>query len=70
MDELLKAIEAFCRDNGISETRFGELALNDKPFVSQLRAGRDVRMSTVDRVCDFMARYPVAANSPQQDAAA
>ena len=41
----------------MSETRFGELALNDKPFVSQLKAGRDLRSSTAARLRKFMAEY-------------
>ena len=43
MQDLLVEIEQFCQRNDVSETRFGELAMNDKPFVSQLRAGRDLR---------------------------
>lgn len=43
--------------HGIAESRFGELALGDKPFVSQLRAGRDVRMSTARKLRSFMAEY-------------
>jgi hypothetical protein len=57
MEDLLSAIDRFCSEHGLSDTRFGELALNDKPFVSQLRSGRDVRMSTVDKVRAFMATY-------------
>jgi aspartate carbamoyltransferase catalytic subunit len=57
MDILLAEIEAFCREHGLSETRFGELALHDKPFVSQLRAGRDLRASTAARLRQFMAAY-------------
>lgn len=58
MSGLLSEIEVFCVQAGLSETRFGELALNDKPFVTQLRAGRDVRMSTVAKVREFMAGWP------------
>jgi aspartate carbamoyltransferase catalytic subunit len=65
MHELLLEIEQFCRRYDMSETRFGELALNDKPFVSQLRAGRDLRGSTGTRLREFMAQYeqgqPVSA---------
>ena len=57
MQELLLEIEQFCRRHDMSETRFGELALNDKPFVSQLRAGRDLRGSTGARLREFMAQY-------------
>lgn len=57
MDDILQSIVAFCAEHGLSETKFGELALNDKPFVSQLRDGRDVRQSTIRRVHAFMAEY-------------
>ena len=57
MQELLLEIEQFCRRNGMSETRFGELALNDKPFVAQLKAGRDLRGSTAEKLRQFMAEY-------------
>ena len=57
MDDLLRKIEEFCRLSGLSETRFGELTLGDKPFVSQLRAGRDLRASTAARLHKFMDEY-------------
>lgn len=57
MQDLLLEIEQFCLRNDMSETRFGELALNDKPFVSQLKAGRDLRGSTAVRLRQFMAEY-------------
>ncbi len=57
MDELLAEIEDFCRLHGLSETRFGELALRDKPFVSQLRQGRDLRTSTAEKLRQFMREY-------------
>jgi aspartate carbamoyltransferase catalytic subunit len=62
MDDLLAQIEAFCRRSGLSETRFGELALHDKPFVSQLRAGRDLRASTAQKLREFMTGF--AADVP------
>lgn len=55
--DLLNQIEAFRAKHGLSDWQFGELAINDKHFVRQLRAGRDVRMSTVKRVQSFMASY-------------
>jgi len=41
----------------MSATAFGAQALNDPPFVAQLRAGRDIKKSTYDRVKAFMAEY-------------
>lgn len=57
MQELLVQIEAFCRRHDMAETRFGELAMNDKPFVSQLKGGRDLRGSTAEKLRQFMADY-------------
>lgn len=55
MNTLIQDVETYCSENGISESRFGELALNDRHFIRQLRAGRDLRMSTLERVRQFMA---------------
>jgi hypothetical protein len=57
MSTLLTDIEAFCEANDLKEGQFGLLALNDKNFVSDLRDGRDLRMSTADKVREFMAEY-------------
>lgn len=62
MANLIDEIEAFCREQRLSERQFGDLAVKDGKFVSQLRAGRDLRVSTVERVRSFMASYrPEAA---------
>ncbi|MEO1908775.1 MAG: hypothetical protein ABGX08_17310 [Citromicrobium sp.] len=57
MDDLLTEIDAFCAAHDMSPSRFGELAMNDKPFVTQLREGRDIRFSTAQRIRTFMAEY-------------
>jgi aspartate carbamoyltransferase catalytic subunit len=57
MDTLITEIDTFTALHGINERDFGLQALNDKNFVPQLRAGRDLRMSTVVKVRDFMAAY-------------
>ena len=61
MEPLLSEITAFCKAQSLSETRFGEMVLGDKPFVSQLRSGRDLRLSTVAKVRAFMATYQADA---------
>ncbi len=68
MTDLIEEIADFCTRHGMSETRFGELVLNDKPFVSQLRAGRDIRSSTVEKIRAFMRDFagPGGAVSPDQ----
>ena len=58
MDErrqLLAAIEEFCEREGMAPTTFGRKALNDAGFVGGLRAGRQVRAATLDKVRRFLA---------------
>ena len=52
--DLLLEIEAFLTRSGMSATAFGAKALNDPPFVQQLREGRDPKLSTAERVRAFM----------------
>ncbi|WP_143005035.1 hypothetical protein [Novosphingobium aromaticivorans] len=54
---LLDDIEQFLERHALSATALGQQALGDRHFVRQLRAGRDVRMSTVERVRRFMDEY-------------
>lgn len=58
MGPLLEEIAAFIAAHGLSERRFGELALNDKNLVSDLREGRSPSLNTVDRLRRFMSAYP------------
>ena len=57
MSELIKEIEAFCAKHSLSGRRFGELAVKDGAFWFKLNKGRDLRMSTVSRVREFMKEY-------------
>lgn len=58
MEQLITEIEAFCERHRMAETRFGLLAMNDKPFVKQLReGGRRVWPETEAKVRRFMAEY-------------
>lgn len=66
MSNLVHDIEAFCATNGLSPWQFGLLALNDKPFVKQLKDGRRVWPDTEAKVRDFMAKY----TAPSTDKAA
>ena len=54
---LLADILAFCETHGLSIWQFGELALQDKPFVKQLKAGRRIWPETEAKVRRFMATY-------------
>lgn len=53
---LLQRIETFCERHQMSESRFGREVANDPALVSQMRGGREVRLSMVDRIAAFMAR--------------
>lgn len=57
MDDLLTEITAFCQHHGMSKWDFGDLAMNDRPFVKQLEQGRDIRASTAAKLRAFMAEY-------------
>lgn len=58
MDQLLTEIDAFLKAHGMAESRLGELALNDKRFVWQLRnKGRRVWPETEAKVRHFMVSY-------------
>jgi hypothetical protein len=64
MDTLLSEIEAFRATHGLSEWKFGDLALRDRHFIPQLRAGREIRRRTEAKVRTFIATYrPEAAEA-------
>ncbi len=55
MEQLLIEIEDFCERWDISVTEFGLKSLNDRSLVTGIRRGRDLRLSTVDKIRRFMA---------------
>lgn len=57
MDDLIHDIDAFCKAHNMTPWQFGVLALNDKPFVKQVRDGRRVWPETEAKVRDFMRDY-------------
>ena len=58
MTDLASDILAFCDRHGMARTKFGQLALNDKPFVDQLVSkGRRVWPDTEKKVRAFMDAY-------------
>lgn len=57
MQQLLADIAAFQAKHDLSEWQFGEMALNDRHLVRQLREGRDLRISTLARIREFMDTY-------------
>lgn len=60
---LLAEIEEYLRTRKMAETTFGLRAVNDGKLVGRLRAGKDMKVSTVRRVRDFMARCPENADA-------
>ena len=54
----LRAIEAWCAENGMSTGAFGAAALRDRGFVASLRDGRNPRLKTVDRALAVMGEPP------------
>ena len=61
--DLVERIEKFCEARGMHITAFGKEAVNDTSFVSRLRAGRECRRRTLQRVEAFIAK------SSERDAA-
>lgn len=57
LQTFLEKVDAFLVDFPLSETRFGELACNDPNFLFEVRKGRDLRLSTVERVERFMTGW-------------
>ena len=55
--DLVAAVQDFCNRYEMSKTRFGELALNDPSFVTEIEAGREPRRKTVARVAAFISGY-------------
>lgn len=63
MGQLLTDITRFCEQHELAESRFGELALNDKPFVKQLRSGRRVWPDTEAKIRAFMDNFAAEQQS-------
>jgi predicted MarR family transcription regulator len=59
-EKLLADIEAFMKRHDMPHSTFGARALNDRMFVSRVRAGMDVRTRHLDTVRQFMADWDAA----------
>ena len=57
-EELIRKIEAFCRDRGMAESTFGRLAVNDGKFARRLRENRRVTTATVAQIEEFLQNAP------------
>ncbi|GLT02941.1 hypothetical protein GCM10007897_43710 [Sphingobium jiangsuense] len=67
MAEIVRDIEHFISSNGMGAATFGEMAMNDRHLVRQLRNGRRLWPETEAKIRDFMARYE--APSPHRESA-
>ena len=54
-EALLGEIADYCRKNGVAESTFGRLAVNDGKFVNRLREGGRITTTTFERVRSFIA---------------
>ena len=54
--QILREIDAFLREFGVSGTAFGERAINDRTLVGTLRGGRELKSVTIDKLRAYMAR--------------
>lgn len=57
MSNVLSDIESFLKNSGLGAATFGELAMNDRHLVRQLRNGRRLWPETEAKVRAFMATY-------------
>ncbi len=53
-EEFLREIEQFIALSGMPHTAFGKESIKDASFVARLRAGRDVKVGTIERVRNWM----------------
>lgn len=56
LEQLLREIDVFMRTAGYSDTRFGEECLNDRHLIHRLRKGSDIKLSTVDKIRQFIEK--------------
>lgn len=59
--DVLNRVEAFLSSHGIPPATFGRAAMGDPRFVFDLRAGRQLRVRTRQRVRRYLARQERAA---------
>lgn len=54
---LIAEIEAFCRRHSLYHADFGEMAVNDRAFYLKMTRGRDPKLTTINRIREFMQDY-------------
>jgi hypothetical protein len=62
--EFHKRVEAYLSRTGMKPSLFGLLACKDQSFVSDLGNGREPKLSTIERVDQFMRDHPDGAGWP------
>jgi hypothetical protein len=60
-EQLLEAINAYCRAAGLAESTFGRLAVNDGKLIGRLRDGGRITTATYERLQAYMAAHPPEA---------
>jgi hypothetical protein len=58
--DLLNAIIQYCEQHGVTETSFGKRAVGDPNLVRDMKAGRELRSSTVNKVMQAISQAPEA----------
>ena len=64
-DHLISRIEAYCARYRISETTFGNRAINSGKFVPRLRAGGSLTLKTLQRLDRFMMEPTPTGRQPE-----
>jgi predicted transcriptional regulator len=59
--ELVRDIDAFIEQRGITQTEFGVLSIGDPNLYRHLKHGRNPRLATMDRIRSFMRKREGAA---------
>jgi hypothetical protein len=54
MDNILKTVEQFCTDHKMGWSTFGAKSVGDPNLIKQLRAGRELRSKTREKIEKFM----------------
>lgn len=57
LDQFKADIEAFLKRSGMAHTTFGAKAVGNAMFVQKLREGADPKISTAERVREFMENF-------------
>lgn len=58
-------VEDFLKRTGIKPSEFGQQAVGDRAFITNLRRGRSPTLATVDKVLAFMSDSEVRAARPR-----